>query len=88
MVVDDYLVGTCTLHNLQTALRNAVTHVLGEGGTNAKGEFRLNAIQMIHGAYNIQNYHEVDKLRGLWAYLANTDRLKFKVLEDPVLTRW
>lgn len=46
MVVDDYLVGSCTLHNLQTALRNAVTHVL-----------------------------------------ADTDGLKFKILEDPMLTR-
>ena len=27
-----YLVGTCTLHNLQTGLRNAVEAVLGEGG--------------------------------------------------------
>ena len=28
MVVDGYLVGTCTLYILQTALRSAVTHVL------------------------------------------------------------
>ena len=65
MVADGYLLGTCTLHNLQTALRNTVTHVLGEGGTNAKCEFRMNAMQILHGAYNIQNYHEVGELRGL-----------------------
>ena len=84
MVADDYIVGTCTLHNLQTALRNNVTHMLGEGGTNEKGEFRMNAMQILHGAYNKHTNHEVEELRGLWAYLAEADGLKFKVLEEPV----
>ena len=35
-----YLIGSCTLHNIQMALRNAVVNVLGEGGTNDKGEFK------------------------------------------------
>ena len=44
MVTKGYLIGTCTLHNFQTGLHNAAMHILGEGGTNEKGEFRMNAM--------------------------------------------
>ena len=30
LIGGDYLLGTCTLHNLQTGLRNAVCNVLGD----------------------------------------------------------
>ena len=50
-----YLISTYSLHNLQTGLRNAMETVLGVGGTDEKGEFVMNAMQMIHGAFNIQN---------------------------------
>ena len=30
----NYLVGSCSLHNIQTALRNAMQEVFGEGGTD------------------------------------------------------
>ena len=53
-----YLVGTCTLHNLQTGLRNAVEAVFGESGQNEKGEYHMNVMQMIYGAYNIQNWQK------------------------------
>ena len=48
----------------------------------------MNAMQMIHGTYNIQNYHEIEELKDLSAYVAEADGMKFKVLELPVLTRW
>ena len=31
-----YLVGACCLHNLQTALRNAIIGVFGEGGVDSE----------------------------------------------------
>ena len=54
---DGYLLATCCLHNLQTALRVAVENVLGEGGMDSTC-IKMNLMQMIHGAYDIQNYHE------------------------------
>ena len=44
-----YLISTCSLHNLQTCLRNAVVNLLGEGGMNEKNEPVLNVMQMLHG---------------------------------------
>ena len=58
-----YLVATCSLHNVQTCLRNAVQNVLGEGGMDEKGEYLMNCMQMLHGAYNLQNWHEIDELK-------------------------
>jgi len=86
---DRYLVATCSLHNIQTMLRNAIVTVMGEGGQDEKGNYNMNVMQMLHGAYNIQNYHEQEGLKQLWSYL-NDDALntKFKKLEEPVLTRW
>ena len=49
----------------------------------------MNAMQMLHGAYSIQNYHEIDELRGLCEFVqGECDGMKFKKLEEPVLTRW
>ncbi len=82
------MMATCTLHNLQTCLRNAVCNVLGDGGKDDDGEYKKNVMQMLHGAYNIQNYHEKDELLGLWDHLQRLtpEQLKFKKLEEPVLT--
>ena len=64
-----YLVATCSLHILQTCLRNAVVNLLGEGGINEKNEPVMNVMQMLHGAYNLQNWQEDSKLKQLWSYL-------------------
>ena len=84
-----YLVASCTLHNIQTALRNAVVNVLGDGGME-DGEFKMNVMQMLHGSYNIQNWHEIEELKEIWKYIGETEctNLKFKKLEEPVLSRW
>jgi len=84
----NYLVTTCALHNLQTCLRNAVVNVLGEGGMNDKGEPLMNVMQMLHGAYNLQNWQEDEELKQLWAYLSEAADEKFKKLEEPIMTRW
>ena len=86
---NSYLISSCTLHNIQTALRNAVINVLGDGGME-DGEFKLNVMQMLHGCYNIQNYHESDELKEIWKYITKEEStdLKFRKLEEPVLSRW
>ena len=58
---EHYLIASCTLHNLQTALRNAVINVLGDRGT-IDGEHKLNMMQMLHGCYNLQNWHELKEI--------------------------
>ena len=50
-----YLTTSCSLHNLQTALRNGVQLVLGKGGLDNNGKGKLKIIQLSHGVYNIQN---------------------------------
>ena len=90
MIRATYLIASCTLHNLQTALRNAVVNVLGEGGTDDNGEYRMNVMQLLHGAYNLQNWHEIEELKEIWTFVQtlDDDELTFKKLEEPVLTRW
>ena len=85
-----YLVGSCSLHNLQTALRNAIQQVFGEGGKDEKGEHKMNAMQLMHGMYNIQNYLTSDVLKTLWqeACTALGVLKSHKLLLAPVLTRW
>ena len=85
-----YLVGSCSLHNLKTALRNAIQHVFGEGGKDERGEHKINAMQLMHGMYNIQNYLTSDVLKTLWqeACTALGVLNSQKLLLAPVLTRW
>ena len=89
MQSENYLISSCTLHNLQTALRNAVRNVLGDGGM-CNGEHKLNMMQILHGCYNIQNWHETEELKEIWTYISEKEsaHLKFRRLEEPVLSRW
>ena len=63
-----YLVTSCALHNLQTALRNGVQLVLGEGGLDHELKGKHNAMQLLHGAYNLQNWYKHDKLKDIYLY--------------------
>ena len=56
-----YIVGTYTLHNLHTGLRNTIEAVLQK----EKGQYHMILMQMIHGAYNIQNWQETDELKDI-----------------------
>ena len=81
---DEYLVSTCSLHNLQTMLRNAVVIVLGDGGQDENGHYVMNVMQMLHGAYNIQNYHNNEELKTLWTYLdPESERKSLSGLKSP-----
>ena len=53
----NYLISSCTLHNLQTALQNAVVNVLGDRELE-DSEYKLNIMQVLNGCYNIKNWHE------------------------------
>ena len=64
-VPEIYLVGYCTLHCIQLTLSSAVKHVLGEGGTQKNGQYKQNAMQLLHGLYNLQSKHE----RGEWTQI-------------------
>ena len=70
-----YLITSCSLHNLQTGLRNGVQLVLGEGGLDANGKGKLNAMQLLHGVYNIQNWHEHDELKDIYLYTRKEEGL-------------
>ena len=61
-----FMVLSCSLHNLQTCLRNAVVKHLGEGGKTEKGEFKRNVMQLLHGMYNVQTYLEGSELKQKW----------------------
>ena len=71
-------------------LQNAVVNVLGEGGMDVNQNPVMNVMQLLHGAYNIQNWNEIEELKQLWAYLQGDEVAleKFKRLEEPVMTRW
>ena len=80
LTIDHYLTCTCLLHNLQTCLRNSVQNFMGEGGVDDEGEYVRNVMQMLHGAYNLQNWQENDELKELWKYLAvlKDEEVRFK----------
>ena len=49
----------------------------------------MNVMQIMHGAYNMQNYHDNDNIGLLWTYFDDgTANAKFNKLGEPVLTRW
>ena len=89
---EHYLLSTCSLHNLQTALRNGIEFVFGGGGMDENG-FKLNCMQMLHGAYNLQNWEEKECLKEMWEFIRDVERgnvedIPFKALSEPVATRW
>ena len=69
-------------------------NVLDEGEIDADGQPITNCMQMLHGAYNLQNWHETEELNELWEYLRNNENesdiltTRFKKLEEPIMTRW
>ena len=96
MFADDYLVASCSLHNLQTALRNAIIDVLGEGGKvsgTKTNEFKKNAMQLLHGTYNLRNYLPPKFIRSCWEKSrdeigSESQHMKYTEFQQAVLTRW
>ena len=53
-----------------------------EGGFDDDSKLIMNCLQMLHGAYNIQNWQKDDKLKQLWLHLQeNVVNENFKKLE-------
>ena len=86
----DYRVGSCALHNIQTCLRNTIQDVFGEGGKDINGNFKVNAMQLLHGLYNLVNYIKNDVLKRMWeeACVRTGKKKKYHVMSAPILTRW
>ena len=84
----NYFVASCMLHDLQTALRNAVEMVLGCGGKDEAGEYLQTCMQMLHGAYNLQNWFETEELKQMYLYIIQEQGLeiKYRQLTKQIVT--
>ena len=89
-----YLVASCLLHNLQTCSRNGIIDVLGKGGTTKYNDgtvhYKINAMQLLHGAYKIFNYLPYDFMKKIWEDMCQKLSIScpFKIFQKPVLKRW
>ena len=89
-----YIISSCSLHNLQTCLRNGVIEVLGEGGSvedeNGTTQFKKNAMQLMHGIWNLTNYLPKTFLRKIWKHSREKLQIDrpYRIFPQPVLTRW
>ena len=81
IVVEFYIRSTCSLHNIQKCLQNAVTNVLGEGGFDTDDKPIMNCMQMLRGAYNIQDWHNNNKLVKLCEYFTNNNNNVLKKIQ-------
>ena len=63
LCAQDYFITSCTLQDFQTALRNGVEQVLGLCRTSGDGQYLHTSMQMLHGAYNTQNWHKTDEIK-------------------------
>ena len=91
LLEEEYIVASCSLHNLQTALRNAIIDVLGEGGKlKGRNEFKKNAMQLLHGTYNLRNYLPQPFLHSSWEKSRDVvgSEPRYKEFQKPVLARW
>jgi hypothetical protein len=87
---DDYLVGPCTLHCLQLILFNAIVTLLGKGGKKNEQEYCAPAMQLLHGLYSIQDYHDRTEWINNWAFAAEQvgePVLVPPTIPKPILTR-
>ena len=72
----NYLVALCFIHNIQTAIGNAAKQVLEVRETNSDGTHIERCMQMLHGAYNIQNWHEIEEVKKLYTFVRETEGLE------------
>ena len=84
LVLKRHRVNTCSLHNLQTRLRNAVKEVLSEACTieqvidgNVVNEYKKHyAVTAWRVGYNLFSYLEVEELSTFWDHASETFGLK------------
>ena len=83
----------CSLHNLQSCLRNMVRICFDEGVTHEidnKIVYKKNAMQLMNGLGDVFNYLDLEFIKSIWnttIIKMNTEK-KFKVFKPPTLTRW
>ena len=94
-----YRVVSCSLHNIQTCLRQCIQKVYGEGeqvervsecGKKTQ-DYKINAMQLLNGLYNLFKYLDLEEMKEIWKVSCEDlgkDNVKFKKLTNPVVTRW
>jgi hypothetical protein len=88
---NEYLTGYCTLHCLQLTIANGILTVLGKGGKKNETDYFCTALQLLHGVYNLQKYHETSEWKKIWMWAADKigkSTSAPKKVPAPVLTRW
>jgi hypothetical protein len=86
----DYLVASCTIHNLMTSLTNPVTNLLGVGGLSER-----TTLQVCHCVYDLQKHYGLETFakfgekawHKLYPGVAFPEVLG-KTLQEPVMSRW
>ena len=69
------------LQNIQIDLQNSVELLLGEGGLDDNMKGKRNAMQLLHGVYNLQNWCEHDELKDIYLYPRKEERKEEKIVE-------
>ena len=90
-----YLTAYCTLHCVQLTISNAVENVIGTGGMqrcNGQDAYKQNAMQLLHGVYNLQDHHEKAEWKQIFVEASKSitgdDVNEPPTVPKPILTRW
>ena len=94
-MIDNYRVGSFCLHDIQKTLHQGIKTVFGEGGNlklkkGEKDTKKKNAMQLLHGLWNLSNYLDEDFFKEAWKLACDNlgMNVKYVKLSQPVLTRW
>jgi len=78
---NEYLIANCCIHSLQTQLKNAIETTFGTGGLD-----KINAMQLIHSVYRLQESIDADEWRHILykskLFVANYNTNPAMFLED------
>lgn len=102
---ENYVQAFCTLHCIQLTLSAPVKDCIGEGGYCAREKrYSRNAMQLLHGLWNLQAHHEDSEFEDIWTVAAQHVaaqaaertgiqapidlKAKFSKIPCPILTRW
>lgn len=92
-----YTFSFCNLHCVQLTLSNPIKHLIGEGGKDAStGMYPQNAMQLLHGIYNLQSQYEKGEWNSIWVHTVQVHGINLPTERDgqpkkipcPILTRW
>ena len=86
---------SCSLHNVQTCLRNGILAVFGDSGTTCDEHghhttFKKNALQLIYGIANVHDYLDRYLFEAMWNVCCDKLNVvkRFSKMNKPCLSRW